>query len=66
MDANQQAEQAPILETSAFRMYAPIIATNAQGEQIVMQLCESYDPESSRWEPFYSTRKSPQKNLQVR
>lgn len=66
MDAHNQPAQTPILETSDFRMYAPITATNAQSEEILMQLCESYDPESGRWEPFYTTRKAPQKNLQAR
>ena len=39
-----------------FRTYTPERVKNYEGRIITIQLCEELDPESGRWEPFYSTR----------
>jgi hypothetical protein len=37
-----------------FRTYPPETVTGPEGKPVTIQLCEELDPESGRWEPFYS------------
>ena len=52
--AMKNATQTPVFEQPDFRMYAPRWADAENGTQVLMQLCEDFDPESGRWEPFYA------------
>lgn len=46
-----------MLEQPDFRTYKPEWVDAGNGEEVLMQLCEELDPESGRWEPFYSMLK---------
>lgn len=45
-----------IYESDDFRIVSRETAKNAQGETVIMTLCE--DLVEGRWEPFYSVRKA--------
>ena len=50
-----------IHETKDFRTYEPEIVKDRLNNNIEMILCEERDPESGRWEPFYTIRTIKQK-----
>jgi hypothetical protein len=45
----------PTYHASDFRTFPPAIVKDRDGRLVIMTLCEELDPESGRWEPFYST-----------
>jgi hypothetical protein len=44
----------PIFSSPSFRSYPVELVEGPDGTLIGMQLCEELDPESGRWEPFYT------------
>ena len=46
----------PTYHSADFRTYAPERVKDRTGEVIATQLCEEFDPESCRWEPFITIR----------
>jgi len=55
-DINRRQKMKVIHETKDFRTYAPEIVKDRLNNNIEMTLCEELDPESGRWEQFYSIR----------
>ena len=49
----------PIIETCDHRRYEAKRVLNALKQNVWIALCEERDPESGRWEPFYTYRNGP-------
>ena len=54
--AERISEMRIIYENNHFRRYEPEIVKDRLNNNIEMTLCEECDPESGRWEPYYTIR----------